>query len=265
MAAEQEIGSAVARTIASSTAAGKALVVLNSFTASCVGYGVSELASRSGLPKSTAFRLLALLVEHGYVLRIGDRYFLADRMFALGNQVGACRPDGLRDRAIPYMVDLHAETRETVHLAILHNTEVLYIEKIFGHTSTACDTSVGGRRPLHSTALGKVLLAYAERDTVAALFSKPLERFTCYTVFEAGRLDAALRRVREDEVATDFEEGQLGLSCIAMPVRDPATGGVIAAMSMTSTTLRGDVRRFSSRLRRVTSALSAHLTPRTAV
>ncbi|MFG1667696.1 IclR family transcriptional regulator [Streptomyces sp. Y7] len=241
------------------SSAGKVLALLDAFGVSRAVLGVSELATRAQLSKSTAHRLLGVLVERDYVQRIDDRYCLTDRMFVLGNQVRICRPNGLRERAVPFMTELFAETRETVHLAVLHGTEVLYLEKIFGHGAAPCSTTVGTRRPVHCTALGKALVAFADEATVHANLTTGLQRFTRYTLVYPKQLQAALARVHQEGVATDLEEYKLGVTCIAAPVREPATGQAVAALSISSVTSRGDVRRHKSRIIRAAEALSDHL------
>ena len=243
----------------SETSVGKALALLDAFDSSRAVLGVSELANRAHLPKSTAHRLLAVLVEHQYVQRVGDRYCLADRMFELGNQVSICRPNGLRERAIPFMAELYAETHETVHLAVLRGTDVLYLEKIFGHNTTQCGTTVGTRKPAYCTALGKAILAYADPETVQLNLAGKMQRHTPYTLTQPGRLQSSLVRIRDEGVATDFEEWHLGVTCLAAPLLDPATGRAMAAVSISSLSSRGDIRRFSPRLRRITEMLSSRL------
>src|SRR5436309_12545663 len=88
------------------TSVGKALAMLDEL-GTVKSLGVSALARRTDLPKSTVFRLLARLEERGYVERIGKEYCLGRRLFELGNQIAACRPSGLRDIALPYLAELY--------------------------------------------------------------------------------------------------------------------------------------------------------------
>ncbi len=108
--------------------AARTIRLLDAFVEPPAVLGLTQLAERSGLPKSTAHRLLITLVEEGYVRRVGGQYALTNRLFAVGNSVAVCRPNGLRDMAQPHMLDLFASTRETVHLAVLDGAEVLYLE-----------------------------------------------------------------------------------------------------------------------------------------
>lgn len=242
----------------SMTAAGKALAVLSAFESSRAVLGVSDLARLADVSKSTAHRLVQELISHGYVKRNGDRYQLSERMWELGNQVRALRPNGLRDRAMPYMAELFSESRETIHLGVLAGTEVLYLEKIHGHTAIPCQTSTGSRRPTYCTALGKAMVAFADQEAVEANMNVDFRRFTGHTYTGPGQLYRALHQVRESGIATDFEEFQVGLTCIASPILSKS-GSLVGALSISSVTSRGDIRRFTPALSRATRELSARL------
>lgn len=137
--------------------------------------GVSMLARDAGMPKSTTFRLLAYLEQSGFVERAGKAYQLGWRLFELGNHVEHCRPSGLREIALPYLADLHARTGMNVHLAVLSGCDVVYLEKIHGLRSVPIATSVGTRMPATLSALGKAMLAYADRETLRHVVESGLE------------------------------------------------------------------------------------------
>lgn len=226
------------------TMADRALAVLGAFGARTV-LGVSEVAVQAGLPKSTAHRLLAVLSDTGYVSRVGDRYCLSARMFELGNLVKACRPNGPRDQAVPFMTDLFARTGETVHLAVPDGLDILYVEKIFGHQSTKLPTWVGARRPAYGTALGKVLLAFRNSDRLhEELATATYKRLTPFTISNAQRMENTLRQVTQDGWAADFEESFIGVSCLAVPVLNPRTNEAVAALSITTSAVGRSVLRF---------------------
>lgn len=235
----------------------KTLALLDAFQSPQALLGITELAVRTGLPKSTTHRLISVLIERGFVGRFKNRYCLTDHVFELGNRASICRPKGLRERAVPFMTELHAEVQETIHLAVLRGTDVLYLEKIFGHGAPPSPTAVGMRRPAHATALGKALLAHSSPDLFDAMVNARLERYTRYTKTQPGMLHASLQAVRADGLATDFEESALGITCIAAPIFDSHTGAAIAAMSISASSARGDVRRLAPRLLRATRALSS--------
>jgi len=125
------------------TSVGKALTVLDVFLGEGTLLGVSQIAARAQLPKSTTHRLLAVLVEHGYVERVDARYRLGRAIFELGNMVSDCRPRSLRSIAMPYMTNLYEASHATVNLAVLDGSDVLYVEKIYGHRAVDLPSRVG--------------------------------------------------------------------------------------------------------------------------
>lgn len=239
------------------SSASRALALLDAFGGGRSVLGVSELAALVDLPKSTAHRLLAILVGQNYVKRVGDRYALAEHAFEIGNLLWACRPGGLRETAVPYMLELSHETRETVHLAVLDGDSVLYLEKLFGHGATPCPTTVGARRPAHCTALGKALLAHTPGPAGGRLTAGRLHRFTPRTIVDPDLLGRNLEQAQQHGVAVETEEFRRGLVCVAAPVLDRRTGIAVAALSVSSSVSRLNLPRFTARLRRAAGTLSA--------
>ncbi|MFI0452789.1 IclR family transcriptional regulator [Actinomadura sp. 6N118] len=216
------------------------------------GVGVSELARRAGLSKSTAFRLLGMLERNEVVERVGRNYRLGSRLHELGSHVYAPGHDRIRDLLIPYLADLFSLTQETVHLAVLHGTEVVYLAKLFGHRPVPAPSRIGGRMPAHCTAVGKVLLAY-EPATAAEVLAAPLRGFTPQTITDDSSLAAELDRIRQDGIAFDDGEARPGLNCVAVPVMGPG-GRPVAAMSIAGPAERLETRLRSPQLRRVAAA-----------
>lgn len=212
----------------------KALMLLESLNQVDAPAGVSALARATGMPKSTAFRLLAYLEESGFVERAGKAYQLGRRLFELGNNVDYCRPDGVRNVALPFMTDLHTRTGMTVHLAVLEGTDVVYLEKIHGLRTPPVGTAVGGRAPASCTALGKALLAFSDPGQLREVAEKGLASRTQYSVRHPGMLLQQVQEVRRTAIAHDREESQLGLSCVASPI--VVRGRAVAALSVSGPT-----------------------------
>lgn len=219
------------------TSVGKALSLLDAFGHLDVSLGVSELARRTGIPKSTAFRLLAILEQRHLVERHGTRYLLGKRLFELGNRVSFCRPRSLRDNALPFLGDLYEFTHETVHLAILEGTDVLYLEKLFGHRQVRAPSAVGGRVPAYCSAVGKALLAMGPPETVRATLDRGLAARTGYTIVDPGMFKSELAAIREKGIAFDREESNIGVTCVAAPIVTRA-GRVVGAVSICGPTGR---------------------------
>ena len=244
-------------TLALGTSVGKALALLDALGAGSPSLGVSELARRVDLPKSTAFRLLACLEKAGYVGRLGTEYHLGQRLFELGNQIAPCRPKGLRDIALPFMSDLVERSQQTVHLAVLDGVDVLYLEKLFGHRATRAPSRVGGRVPAACCGLGKAMLAHSSPALVNEVLSTGLERRTPYTISMRRLFVEELAEIRRVGLAFDREEAVLGLTCVAAPILKD--GAAVAALSVTGPTVSFDPTDLASRLRLTATAIAAEL------
>lgn len=239
------------------TSAGKALALLDAFSGQLTVLGVTALAARAEIPKSTAHRLLNVLVARGYVRRSGDRYCLTEHMFEIGNQVRSCRPSGIRELATPYLGELFAETRQTVQLAMLSGTDVLYLDKVAGRDAAPCLTTIGSRRPVYATGLGKALVAFAGPEAIQENLRVQFQRFTPYTRTTAAQFVRCIDQVRQDGIATDHEELRRGVNCVAAPIIDPRTGRSVAAISICSTSSAVE-KRYHRSLLRIAEDLSRH-------
>lgn len=237
-----------------SSAAGRTLALLSAFDETRAALGVTELARRAAIPKSTAHRLLTVMLRHGYIKRDGNRYRLAEHVFELGSR--AAGPHGLRDRAVPFMVELHHETRAVVHLAILHDDHVLYLEKVFGHGGWPCPTAIGRRNPAHCTALGKALLSRSPGGVVENIVRRGLPRLTEKTVSAPGTFYRELSRAKDEGVAIEIEQCRLGLACVAAPIIDRRSHRPIAALSISTPTSRFNAAHLADRVRKAADALS---------
>ncbi|MBZ6083690.1 IclR family transcriptional regulator [Streptomyces olivaceus] len=150
---------------------GKVRLILESFSPDDGHLSLSEIARRSGVPKPSVHRLAQELLRWGVLERRGTDYGLGLRLFELGQRVPRHRI--LRDTARPYMEDLYQATRETVHLSVPDGLDVLYLEKVYGHGQVAWPSRVAGRMPLHSTATGKVFLAFGPRTLLDQVLAVP--------------------------------------------------------------------------------------------
>jgi len=239
------------------TSVGKALAVLDAFRGGGALLGVSQVAERAHIPKSTAHRLLSVLVDHGYVDRVDARYQLGRAAFELGNMVAECRPRNLRSIAIPYMTDLYRTYDATVHLALLDALDVLYVEKIYGHNGVDVPSQIGGRVPALCTALGKAMLAFSDDATVTHALSIRVPRLTVKTMTNPSILRAALNRAREFGVAHDNEGSSLGVHCVAAPIMRRSTSEVLGAISLSFPLTEKIAPATEWRLSRAAAAISA--------
>lgn len=235
------------------TAVDKALTLLTQF-GSDETVGVSELARRAGLSKSTAFRLLTIMHRNGFIDRRGSGYRLGSEIYDLGNRVYERNPARLREIAMPYIADLYAWCHDTIQLGVLDDVNVLYLEKLYGHHRPQSPSRVGSRIPAYRTALGKVLLSQdfgAAERTIAG----GLRAATAKTITNGQQLRTELARVRLAGVAFDNEELAVGLVCVAVPITD-RRGRTVASLSISGPKDRFDPQRCTHRLRSTAFDLS---------
>ncbi len=207
----------------------RALDVLGAFDDRHRRLRLVDLADRSGLSPPTTLRIVRRLVAGGLLERRDDAsYVVGRRLWDLG--LLAPVQTGLREVAAPFLQDLQAVTRATVHLAEREGDRALYLDRLSGVASVPVVSRVGSRLPLHATGVGKVLLAHAPSELQAHVLGS-LERMTAYTVTSPRVLSAQLDRVRREGFATTQEEMTLGACSVAVPVHGP-DARVIAALGL---------------------------------
>jgi DNA-binding IclR family transcriptional regulator len=231
------------------TAVDKALTLLTSLATQDREIGVSELARRTALSKSTAFRLLGILQRNEVVERVGSSYRLGARLSDIGARVYGPDVLLLRDRLVPYLAELYELTHETVHLAVLYDADIVYVNMIQGHRAARSQPAIGDRLPAYCTGVGKVLLAF-DHDATERAVARGLPARTPYTITDPAALLAELRRVRRDGIAYDHQEAAQGLSCVAAPIMAGA-GRPVAALSVAGADHRFEPAHFAPALRRV--------------
>jgi DNA-binding IclR family transcriptional regulator len=214
----------------------RALALLGAFDEQHRRLTLTELAARAGLPLPTAHRLVGELAAWGALSRTpSGEYVVGRRLWDLG--LLAPVQTGLRQVASPFLHDIYAATLATVHLAVRDGTEVLYLDRLAGHTSVPVVSRVGTRLPMHATGVGKVLLAHAPPEVQAAVLAD-LPRITAYTVTQPGLLRRQLARAARDGYATTTEEMSLGACSVAVPIRRGAD--VVAALGIVVPGFRSD-------------------------
>ena len=232
------------------------LKLVDALAATDQGRGVTELSGELRLAKSTVYRLLQTLVGHSYVVQdpTTGRYHLGLKLLELGALVS--NRLSIRRIAQPHLQRLMEATNETVHLGLLEGHEVVYADKIECSQTIRMYSRVGRRSPLHCTALGKALLAYQPEDVLREVFRERLQRRTARTVTTARALRAELEQVRMKGHASDNEEFEEGLRCLAAPVRDH-TGAVVASVGIAGPAARLDPGRLPELVKLVQEAAEA--------
>ncbi|MFB9123089.1 DNA-binding transcriptional regulator KdgR [Paraburkholderia dipogonis] len=200
--------------------------------------GISELSQRLGMSKTTVHRVIQTLKALGYVTQEveTERYRLTIRLFELGAK--ALESVDLVREADVEMRRIGEATREAVHLGAFDEDAIIYIHKIDADYGLRMQSRIGRRNPLHSTAIGKVLLAWMDpADAREVLSHVEFRKSTQKTLSSAEAVLNILPHVREQGYGEDNEEQEEGLRCLAVPVFD-RFGRVIAGLSISFPTMR---------------------------
>lgn len=218
---------------------GKALEVLM-FLAEYGEVGVTEIASNVDCSKATVFRLLYTLKSKGFVYQNKEtnKYRLGYRIFAIGMKVKG--QDLLGEQITPFIKRLSAKSGETVNVGVLEGSEVVHVNSIVSDQHLRLDIKIGDRESVHSTALGKILLAYKNWNDARAILEKiELQKFTPTTITDLSGMKDELETVRKRGYALDNEESYRGIRCIAVPLYE-GKGHLVAALSLSAPASRFD-------------------------
>lgn len=210
----------------------RAVAILKAFSPASPEIGVTDLARKLGLHKSTVHRLLVTLERAGFVLQdaLTGRYRLGLPLFELGSLVVTNME--LRRVARPFIEEAHRASGETLHLAILDEGEVVYIDKIESTRQVRMSSMVGRRAPAHCTGLGKALLAALPGAVLDQVIQRRgLRGYTARTLTSAEELRNHLAIVRQRGYSIDAGEHEELVRCAAAPVFDH-TNHVLAAVSI---------------------------------
>ncbi len=226
--------------------------------------GISVLSKRMGVAKSTAHRLCAALLAEGFLEQNPDngRYRLGIQLFSLGGLVR--RRFDVTKQAVPFLHGLRKQTDETVHLAILDDTSVVYMFNLESEQAIRMRSYIGVRKPACCTAEGHVLLASCTPDVVSRVIKQGLVARTPKSNTDTQAFLKALEEVRSIGYAIDDEESEVGMRGIAAPVRD-ISGNVVAAIGfggpaqrLTRKTLRAAAPNLLAAANGISSALGYH-------
>ena len=195
------------------------------------GATFSQIYQGLALPKSSTSTLLNVMVAHGLLRQENDRYLLGLRLYEFGNR--AIEQFDIKKVALPVLTDLRDTTHLTCHLGVLEGNSAIYLAKLESPHAIIIRSWEGKRLSLHSSGLGKALLAWLPAETIDDLLpeGEQLPRYTESTIISKIALKDELAQIRQRGWAYDDEEDSPGVRCIAAPVRDHQ-GRVIAAISI---------------------------------
>lgn len=213
----------------------KTFDLLDRFTIQKPEWGVTELAKEIGANKSTVYRFLADMNNLGILQKhpATDKYSLGLKLFELGGRVNI--KAAFVDKTHPVLMEVSKMITETVHIAVLKNNKVFYVDKVESPQGLKLSSQIGSHNPAHATALGKVLLAFLPEEKLETTLLSILDpelplSYTTHTITEKERLLRSLKRIKLQAFAIDREELELGLICVAVPVFNK-NGEVVASLS----------------------------------
>lgn len=207
----------------------RTFAVLRAIAEAGTSAGVSEVARRTGLAKSTTSRILSSLDELGVIDRLDDRYVIGQGLASLTS--GASSAGSLRDVARPYLVELADVLGESVALAVMDGPEMVYVDTALAPGVVRVQDWTGRRFPLHTTSAGQVLMAEWGADEIDAYGRSDLAIFTDRTLASLTAIRDRIRTIRRDGVSWTWAEFDDEINGVAAPVRDQS-GAAVGAVNV---------------------------------
>jgi DNA-binding IclR family transcriptional regulator len=204
--------------------------MLSAFTRDRPVLTMTQLSHRTGIPLPTVYRLVGVLVNCGVLERLDSgKCQIGLRVWEFASL--APRVLGLREVAFPFMQDVFLVTRHNVQLAVREGYDAVFVERVADHAAVPVLNHVGGRFPLHPTAVGRLLLAHAPPPVQEEVLARPIEAFTPYTVTAPRDLRRILAAVREQGFAVNDRQVTADTMSVAVPVRG-ADNTTVAALGL---------------------------------
>jgi DNA-binding IclR family transcriptional regulator len=210
----------------------RACKILKCFSGDKTHFKISDLAYQLRLDRSTIYRILLSLERAGFVEKNEEAgtYSIGLAAFEIGNAY--LMQTDLIQVSKPVMADLASKAQETVHLAVLSDIEIVYVDKVDSPRTLGVMSKLGQRGPLHCTSLGKTLLAFQPEDEQTRIIQKiRMTPFTSRTITSKQKLLEELRMVKRQGYALDRREIEEDVECIGAPILN-YLGNVIAALSI---------------------------------
>jgi IclR family KDG regulon transcriptional repressor len=245
---------------------GKVLRILELLNLSPAGLQLGEIAAKTSINKSTVHRFLCHLETEAYLFRdVHGTYMLGPKLVRLGS--GASSQATLRSICRPALENLQKITQETVNLAILDGSTVLYLDVLESQHTFRLVSQVGMRRPLYCTSLGKAILANLddERRKEEIFASIQFESNTARTFTTVVRLKRDLTQIREQGFSLDDEEAVVGARCIGAAIlgADGQAAGSISLSGPVGRVSRERIPFFATEIRKAAREISWRLGYRT--
>lgn len=227
-------------------------LILNSLDQADKPLPLDQIAGQTGLPRSSAHRILSQLHSEGLLQHRAEGYTLTA---SISGAHGGADHSQLRAVASPVLERLHADTALAVHLGVLRGADVLCLDRVSGGVGVLAPLRVAGRTPAHASALGKAMLAQLPPEQVDEVLRAPLHKFTPATIADLPTLHQELALIRSRHgLAYDDQELAVGLSGVAAPIDLGEAGW--AALSLTGAVPVARLRRMAPFLSRASRGIA---------
>lgn len=216
---------------------GKLMAIMDVVATSPEPLRFTELLQQVKQPRGSVHRQITHLLEEGLLTQHRDgSYELGIRLLQLASH--AWNRNSLRLAAEPHLRTLQQQTGETVHLAVLRDAKVVYLDKVESSQSVRMHSQIGNTSPIYCTGVGKAMLAaLPDADIETLLPRMDFHRYTEHTLSDAAAMREEVRQIRAQSYAEDREEHEIGIRCVAAPVTN-ADGEVICGISATAPIFR---------------------------
>lgn len=198
----------------------RAVAILDCFSEEKKELRLSEISERLGLNKSTVHGIISTLKYHGFISQDEEtqKYKLGIRFVQFGDLV--INSMNIRNAAVPVIDAVCEKIEETVHVAMLDGLDVVWIEKRECTKSIKTSTKIGARLPAYTTADGKIIICYQNKDKIKNYLPKRIPQYTNNTITNKGEFIKKLEEMKKNGYAIDNEEYVEGLKCVAAPIFD---------------------------------------------
>ncbi len=216
----------------------KALQLLECFGNDTIELTVPQLVERLSIPKVSVYRFLRVLANHSFIRQNKHTkgYRLGLKVFELGSVMMKNFP--LKEVAFPLILELSKQSSETVHLGVLDNGQVVSIEGVESDQSLRISLPIGKRTPLHSTGVGKAILAFlTDQEVREVIRQRGLRKFTANNITDTNQLMKEMLLIRNRGYAIDDEENEPGIRCVAASIFD-SNKRVIGSISISGPSVR---------------------------
>ncbi|MEK3644020.1 MULTISPECIES: IclR family transcriptional regulator [unclassified Aeribacillus] len=238
-----------------------AMKILRLFTHKQKELGITEISKKLNISKSSAHRLVSLLVKEGFLSKNPrtNKYRLGLSILTLGGVIFSNHE--LYKEALPIVKRLVHTLNESAHICLLEEDQVVYLFRIESSQPDRLLTYIGRKNPIHCTSEGLCILAYQNKRTIEKVLSKKLYAYTPYTITDPDILKNELKKIKKQGFAISKDQFYVGYVGIAAPIRD-YSGKVVSSLSMIGSTSRMTDDRFPVFIEHITQAaksISEHL------